>query len=144
GFYDRVKAAWVASDNGRVIRIASVSGGLANVDTVGTGSLPALALSDAERQQLASLYPVGQSLWRVPVPHFSPMDCNWPFGPPPPDPPGPPPGPPPAPGPQDNDHSDDNDCPQSGGSTLACHRQTLGEAVPVTGTGYRLHYASDR
>ena len=26
--------------------------------------------------------PPGQSLWRVPIPHFSPWDCNWPYGPP--------------------------------------------------------------
>jgi RHS repeat-associated protein len=145
GFYDRGLAAWVASDNGRVIRIAGVTAGLADVDTVGGGSLPAVTLTDAERAQLATLYPIGQALWRVPIPHFSPLDCNWPVGPPPPDPPGPAPGPPPGPGPQGgNGDPDDNECPQSGGSTVACHRQVLGEAVPVTGTGYGLHYASDR
>ena len=38
--------------------------------------------SNAELQQLASLYSVGQELWRVPVTHFTPWDYNWPFGPP--------------------------------------------------------------
>ena len=38
GFYDRQKNAWVASDNGRVVRIVNVTGGFAEVDTDGNGS----------------------------------------------------------------------------------------------------------
>ena len=45
----------------------------------------------------ATLYAAGQTLWRVPMTHFSPWDCNWPYGPPPPNPPGPAPGLPPPP-----------------------------------------------
>src|SRR4029079_18065771 len=30
------------------------------------------------------------------------------------------------------------------GSIIGCETQTLGEAGPVTGTGFRLHYQSDR
>jgi RHS repeat-associated protein len=136
GFYDRDKAAWVPSDNGRVIGITSVTGGLANVDTVGASSLPPLALSDAERQQLALLYSPGQSLWRVPVTHFTPWDYNWPFGPP-------------------NDAtraqvssptSDDQlDKPTcSGGSIIECENQTLGETVGLVGTPFTLNYRSAR
>jgi len=38
------------------------------------GLLSALAISDAEREQLAARYAVGQELWRVPVSHFTPWD----------------------------------------------------------------------
>src|SRR5205085_720770 len=80
GFYDRDRAAWVPSDDGRVIRIIGVTGGLAVVDSVGTHSLPSLTLSDAERQQLAVLYQPGQTLWRVSIAHLSTPDYNWPYG----------------------------------------------------------------
>jgi hypothetical protein len=36
----------------------------------------ALAIGDAEREQLASRYAVGQKLRRVPVPHFTPWGYN--------------------------------------------------------------------
>ena len=35
GFYDRVKAAWVAADNGRVIKVLSITAGLADLDIDG-------------------------------------------------------------------------------------------------------------
>lgn len=38
----------------------------------------------------------------------------------------------------------DIQCSQSGGSSIGCQGQTLGEDAPVTGTGLYLHYASDR
>src|SRR5262249_37168990 len=84
GYYDWEQAAWIPSDNGRVIKILSVSDGLASLDLDGSGvpagaaALAALGITDAERQQLATLYAPGQSLWRVPIPHFTrPWDSNW-------------------------------------------------------------------
>jgi RHS repeat-associated protein len=136
GFYDRGRGAWVPSSNGRVIKIVGVSAGLADVDTVGSGQLPSLALSDAERQQLASLYTVGQSLWRVAIPHFSPWDFNWPFGPPP--------G---ATGPQVPDPGTDHGLDDSDtvcGSVVEAQNQVLGESVRVAGTPFSLTYRSDR
>lgn len=88
GYYDREKAAWIASENGRVIAILSIDNGLAQLDVTGTGvaateaQLGALGITIAEREQLASLYSPGASLWRTPIPHFTPWDCNWPYGPP--------------------------------------------------------------
>ena len=35
-------------------------------------TLSALGVTDAERQQLATLYRAGQSLWQVPITHFTP------------------------------------------------------------------------
>lgn len=136
GYYDRVKAVWVPSENGRVIKITAINAGVATVDSVGTGSLPPLVLSNAEVQQLASLYAVGQELWRVPVTHFTPWDYNWPFGPPAD-----------AISPSEtsvagNDQVDDPTC--SAGSVIECENQTLGETVALVGTPYTLNYRSNR
>ncbi|MCC6996412.1 MAG: hypothetical protein IT370_17510 [Deltaproteobacteria bacterium] len=85
GFYDRVRGEWVASQTGKVIRVVGISGGIADLDVTGDGTadtgaaLSILSITDAERQILATLYPAGQKLWRVPIPHFSPWDWNWPW-----------------------------------------------------------------
>jgi YD repeat-containing protein len=139
GAYDRTDAAWKPSPDGRVVKVISESGNMANLDTDGDGDSDAddapadLKLTDAERTALAPLYAPGDELFRVPIPHLSPWDHNWPYGPPPgwrrprlgPDwkaPPG---------------------CPQQGSSTIDCEDQKLREDVPVAGTPYRLSYASD-
>jgi hypothetical protein len=88
GWYDRTKAIWIPSLNGRVIKILSIDNGLATLDVDGYGwaassrTLSELGITDAERQQLATLYTLGKSLWRSPISHFTPWDCNWPYGPP--------------------------------------------------------------
>jgi hypothetical protein len=97
-----------------------------------------LGVTDAERQRLAALYQPGQSLWRVSLPHFtSPWDCNWPYGLPPdataPD----------QPSPDQSDPPVDDPCKEAG-SIIGCQNQTLGEAVDISGTPFRLHYQSDR
>jgi YD repeat-containing protein len=147
GFYDRNQGLWVASDNGRVIQLISISAGLADLDLDGNGiaddaaAQVELGISDAERQRLAALYAPGQELWRVLLPHFSPWDCNWPFGPPPD---SQPPGGSgdPKPGPQSDEPQDDPN--QECHSIIGCEFQTLGEVLDVTGTPLRLHYQSDR
>lgn len=70
GSYDRARAAWVASDNGRVIEIVGATDDLADLDLTGDGDADdpaALGIGDAERAMLAARYPVGQQLWRVPM-----------------------------------------------------------------------------
>lgn len=135
GFYDRARGVWVPSENGRVIKIIGVTGGLADVDTVGTHGLPPLSLGTAERQQLAALYSVGQELWRVPITHFTPWDHNWPYGPPPDAR---------APNLRDDSGRDpDDDCDEEG-SIIQCLSQTLAERVPITGTPFHLRYDSSR
>ena len=136
GYYDRDKAAWLPSENGRVIKITGVNSGLAVVDTVGTGSLPPLVLDNAERQNLASLYPVGQELWRTPVSHFSTWDVNWAFSPPPDA------EPPDSPQPTPN-NPEPVSCEQKS-SIVECQSQVLGERIPIVGTPHSLNYRSDR
>lgn len=139
-FYDRQRAAWVPTPNGRIIKIVSTSGGAAtiSVDTLGTvadsSTLAALGMSLAERQSLATLYSAGQSLWRMPIEHFSPMDGNFPSGPPP--------------GSTESlsDQPNDDDlCSASRpGSIIECTTQVLGEELSVTGAPFVLSYRSNR
>ncbi|VAW88823.1 hypothetical protein MNBD_GAMMA17-1284, partial [hydrothermal vent metagenome] len=142
GWYDREKVAWIPSDNGRIIGILAINAGMAAIDVDGSGSaadaaqLAELGITDAERVRLASLYTVGKSLWRTPITHFTPWDCNWPWGPPPDmeRPPTPP---------VDNTTPDDteNECP---GCIIQAQSQSLGERLPITGTPFELHYQSER
>lgn len=142
GYYDRAKAAWIPSDNGRVVKVLSISNGLAYLDVAGGGQpadateLLALGITDAERQKLASLYQPNTSLWRVPVKHFTPWDYNWPYGPP---------DDAQNPGQREpqSDKKESDPCKEKG-SVIECQNQVLGEVVDVAGTPFRLHYQSDR
>lgn len=142
GYYDRVKAAWVPSKNGKIIKILDIAGGLAALDTNGDGTaddasqLTALKISDAERQQLAALYPVNTILWRVPIDHFTPWDHNWPYGPPPDA------TAPKQPDPAVDENLDDYDCEE--GSIIEAQNQTLGERIGIAGTPFTLNYRSAR
>jgi len=144
GFYDRENGLWVASQNGRIVALISITDGVADVDSDGdgvsddAGMLAALGITDAERQRLASLYGAGQSLWRIPITHFSAWDANWGWGPPPEA------TPPlqPDPQPEGGDSLDESSC--QPGSIIKCEDQSLGETVRLTGTSFRLHYQSDR
>src|SRR5437879_114164 len=122
GYYDRDRATWIPSTNGRVLQVLARTNGLAELDITGNGlpadaaALAALGITDAERQQLAALYQPGQSLWRVAIGHFSPWDINWGIGWPPdavaPNQPVPPAGLP------------DDPCTQAG-SVIECQTQVL-------------------
>ena len=159
GYYDRDVGCWVPSDNGRVVRILEITGGRAMLDADGDGAadtdaqLTALGVEPGEQETLAGLYGAGATLWRVPIPHFSPWDCNWPYGPPEdasgptgPGPRGAGPGGSSGPsgggpsgggGPSSNGGSD---C----GSIIDVDNQILGESLGISGTPFRLHYHSDR
>lgn len=144
GYYDRVKAAWIPSENGRVIKILSVdSSGLANLDTDGddtadnAATLETLGVTDAERQQIATLYDIGQSLWRVLHTHFSPWDFNWPWGPPPDA------KPPLAPPIAQSDPKLDDPVLQCG-SIIESQNQILRESIGINGAPFTLNYRSDR
>ena len=150
GYYDRTQAQWIPSPDGLVIAIVSVTGGVANIDVTGDGvadppaTLATLGITAGEQAQLGAIYIAPTSLWRVSIPHFSPWDYNWPFGPPPdavppnPTPPGPPPVPPSACGGLNDDSNSLN------ASRIECQNGILHEAVPIPGTAFSLTYASDR
>ena len=79
GYYDRQKAAWIPSPNGRVIKIVSVTGGLADLDLNSTSPAPILLFTPPsaspmlERAQLASLYPVESGTLAGPHHPFHPL-----------------------------------------------------------------------
>jgi RHS repeat-associated protein len=147
GYYDAQKAAWVPCDDGRVIKIVGIVDGLAALDLSGNGAaadstaLTALGVTDAERQQLATLYTVGQTLWRVPISHFSPYDLNYGIGPQQPTSPDSP-----SQQPQNDEATNEpvNDPNCQEGSIIGCENQTLAEVVPIEGTPFSLHYQSER
>ena len=144
GWYDFDEATWIPAPNGRVIEILREDNGLAVLAVSGEGldatpeDLEGLGIDEVERQMLAELYEPGTSLWRVLVDHFSPWDCNWPYGPPddaelPPDR-----------GPKNPDEgSPDRDC-KAQGCVIGVESQVLGEDVSIIGTPYSIHYRSDR
>ncbi len=139
GSFDAQAGRWLAETNGRVIKVVSITAGMAdlNVDddpAIDTGAeLTDLGIDAGERATLAELYTAGQELLRVPMAHFSPGDWNWPWGPPAGAGPPPPSTPTPSAAPSFT-------C----GSIISCEDQTLRERLPVNGTPFSLYYASDR
>jgi RHS repeat-associated protein len=136
GFYDLQKSAWIPAPDGRVIRIVAIESGIARVDTDGDGLADDNGLDTTERQQLASLYGSGTSLWRLTMNHFTRVDANYSSA-------------------VTVDGTAPNGqatwfpagaCPTTipNNSTIECQNQTLGEAVPVTGAPFEMHYQSDR
>jgi RHS repeat-associated protein len=144
GFYDNEKGTWVASNNGKVVKILGINGGMVDLDTNGDGAadnatlLSALGVTDAERTELAGRYAAGTSLWRMPISHFSRPDANFPtiF----------------APGQNVvrqnlGDIITDKDVTKActrNGSIIECENQTLGQVFEVAGTPFSLNYRSNR
>lgn len=138
--YDTKKAAWIPEANGKIIKIVGVTGGLVNIslDTLGTvadsATLAAIGMTPAERQTLVGLYAVGQSLWRIPVTHFSSVDANYPSGPENQ-----------SPGPDGTQGgAKDGQPPCRPGSIIECTTQVLGENRSVFGAPFQLAYRSGR
>jgi RHS repeat-associated protein len=141
-FYDRAAGVWVPEEDGVVLRIHSITGGSANLsiddadpnptsDTV----LSQLGIEPWERERLAALYPVGKTLWRVAIKHFSPCDINvnGSLFVRPPDAPKPP-------AVVQRPTCDD----QVAGSIINCQGRVLMEQIPLGDTGLTLQYQSDR
>lgn len=143
GTYDRARALWIPEPDGRVIKILSVTGGMADlqVDTAtgqaaDSATLAGLGITSQERTELANRYSVGKVLWRSQHDHFSLIDWNLIFYV------------------ADNARSPqfwrdflnqllDDPC-QEQSSIVSCENQTLGEDLALTGSGLALHYQSDR
>ncbi|PZD95350.1 hypothetical protein DNH61_12470 [Paenibacillus sambharensis] len=143
GYYDRQLGAWVPSDNGKVIQVLNTDGRVAAIDSDGDGQpddeakLAEIGMTLDERRQLAALYKPGHTLWRSPIEHFTPWDCNWPYGPPEDA------VPPPDEAPNEDKPDEEDPC-QTSGSVIGCQDQSLQEIIPVTGTGMSLVYSSKR
>jgi len=143
GYYDRAKQSWNASNNGRVIRIVAIAGGIATIDTNGDGiaesdsALALLGFDQGERRALASIYTAGQTLWRMRMNHFTPWDHNLNTK-----------APADAKGPKGKTKRKVGKawakCKTFGWSIVDCANQSLGESIPLQGTPYALEYDSSR
>jgi RHS repeat-associated protein len=144
GYYDRKRAVWVPSASGKVIKVLRVDGAQADVDLDGDGiaesamTLEQNGITADERAQLATLYPAGQTIWRVTIDHFTPLDLNWPMTPADPSA-----EPPPYGTGLQTDINPDDVC-TVGGSIIECQSQVLGESMPIVGTNLTLEYRSSR
>jgi len=142
GWYDRERSTWVPSDNGRIIEILSITNNMADLDVDGSGTpadatqLSALGITDEERTQLASLYAIGKSLWRSPITHFTPWDCNWPWKLP--DGASSPEAQPKIAKATGCDNNTETGC------IISIQNQSLGEKIAITGTEFELRYQSER
>jgi RHS repeat-associated protein len=141
--YDLTGAKWIASDNGVVLKIVSITSGAADLDLNGDGvadDASTIGVDAAERQTLATLYAAGKTLWRIPLRHFTAWDFNFsfvlpsdaaapnqqqPYW---------------IPAPSKNDSCGE----QNGHSIVNCFTSTLRESIPITGTPFALEYASSR
>lgn len=144
-YYDRQKGAWVPTADGRVVRILSVAGGLAQIDINGAGKpatadqLTSLGVTTDELQKLATLYATGTTLWRAPVRHFSPYDLNYGVS-----------APLNAQQPQlpninpTNPNQIANPTTQPGHGTIEQETQYFLETIPIAGTPFTLNYSSER
>ena len=142
GYYDSEQGMWIAARSGVIIEILDTTGGYAEIDVDGSGlaadsmALDELGITEEELEEIANLYAVGDTVWRVPLDHFTPWDLNMAATPPdnaiPPD----------GSGPDDNDI--EGDVCHEDGSIIECQNQILGESVPITGTSFSLDYRSHR
>ena len=144
GYYDRDQTAWIPSSNGKIIKIVSHTNGAADISLDPSNviasqvELDALGITAEELTELANTYAPGTELWRVQVSHFTPWDCNWPFGPPldaekheeeeP----------------ETEDEEQPEEPEECEGCIIEVENQVLGERVAITGTPYTLNYRSSR
>lgn len=144
GAYDRSDALWKGEADGRVLEMLDVDGnGLATLDVDGSGSaadaatLASLGITDSERTELAKLYQPGDTVWRTPIAHFTPWDCNYPMAPPEDA------GAPDVPQPEEEGPEQEHPC-NGNGSIIECQTQVLGDRLPIAGTPFNLSYRSNR
>ena len=149
GYYDRDKGVWVPSDNGRVVRLLDTDGdGVVDaLDSDGDNFPDDLNADGSFRDEVKGLedpacYHAGASFWRFSVTHFTPWDCNWPWGPPPDAiPPNPD-------GETDVDQQapdEEQPCGKSQINSFVEDRSRIfHEDISISGTDLTLHYASNR
>jgi len=147
GYYDRDRGFWVPSDNGLVVKLLDTDSDtiVDALDATGDDQPDDLNSDGSYSDEVTGLndplkYPPDATFWRVIVTHFSPWDCNWPYGPPqdaiPPNPEG---------LPEANQQKDEQrDCQTNTGSFVEERSGIFHEDIPIPGTDMTLHYASNR
>ncbi|MGA1841212.1 MAG: hypothetical protein ACMUIU_11355, partial [bacterium] len=142
GFYDRERALWVPCRNGIIVTLLDTNGddivdaldadgdGIPDdINDNGSFADDVLGLHDPDRYQPNTTY------WRIEIDHFSPGDLNWSMlDYPLPNPPAPP----------VFDMQQPMDCKTHTGSYAEHRSRILHEDIPLPGTDWTLHYASNR
>jgi RHS repeat-associated protein len=147
GYYDRDRGVWVPADNGRVVRLLDRDGnGVVDaLDSDGDGQPNDLNANGSFEDEVAGLsnpqqYAPGATFWRVAVSHFTPWDCNWPYGPPAdaslPNAAGVPYS--------DQQQTAENTCSTEVNSFVDERNRIFHEDILLPGTGMNLHYSSNR
>ncbi len=145
GYYDRDKGKWVPSENGRVVRLLDTdSDGVVDaVDADGDNTADDLnndgsTNDEARGLEDPSVYTPGTTYWRSEISHFTPFDCNLPFGADQ-DATGPN-----AEGQTETDQTEVDPCKTTGNSYFTDRSRVYHEDIPIPGTDITLHYATDR
>jgi YD repeat-containing protein len=147
GYYNRDRASWVPSDNGKVVRLLDRDGNgtVDSLDATGDGVADDLNGNGSFTDEVNGLqdpgrYVPGATFWRVQLTHFTPWDCNWPYGPPldaaPPNPEG-------IAG-ADQQENEPKTCSLHLNSFVEERSRVFHEDIPIPGTGMTLHYATNR
>jgi YD repeat-containing protein len=147
GYYDRDRGVWVASDNGRVVKLLDLNadGTVDALDSNGDGNPDDLNNNQDYSDEVKGLndstkYSAGKTFWRVSLTHFTPWDCNWPMfiwadaiSPN-------------ATGPGNVDQKKDlcKDDNKTVNSYVNCRSRIYNEDIDIPGTGLTLHYASNQ
>ena len=147
GYYDRDRGVWVPSDNGVVVKLLDTdSDGIVDaLDANGDDQPDDLNSNGSFSDEVKGLddsakYPPDSTFWRVAVTHFTPWDCNWPYGPPadaiPPNPETIPT--------VDQQQPKVKTCPTNINSFIEDRSRIFHEDIPIPGTDMTLHYTSNR
>jgi len=148
GYYDRKEATWKPMPDGVVVRLLDTNGDtkIDAVDADGDGLPNDLDGDGAVNDETAGLdqakgFKAGDTAWRVVVRHFSPLDLNYPGGPPP-DAIPPNPGDPSADN-RGNQPDKDDPCKKVGYSSVESRSRVLHEDVRLGFSNMVLHYSSE-
>jgi YD repeat-containing protein len=81
GWYDREKGLWIPAANGQVLRIVGIVNGRARVSNTTDPGADLVEFNNGfdpdELAQLARLYGINATLWRVTFDHITPWSMNW-------------------------------------------------------------------
>ena len=144
GYYDRIKASWIPSINGLVVRLLDTNsdGKCDSLDATGNGVKDDLNNNGKYSDEVVGLsnntvYKPGDTYWRVETEHFSPIDVNWRWNTPPDavQPNMPPPV---------VSTISQEPCYTKGYSEIECRSQSLSEKISIPGATFSLHYNSNR
>lgn len=148
GYYDRTEATWKPMPDGVVVKFLDTDGDtvIDAIDADGDGLPDDLTKDGTFSDEIMGLTKVkgfkpNDTAFRVEVKHFSPLDLNYPGGPPPDA--IPPNGDDPNADNRDKNPDKDNPCKKVGYSAIDSRTRVVHEDIPFGISGMGLHYSSE-